>query len=928
MRCRVEVYYNGSWGRVQDTLWDLNNAHVVCRQLGCGYALETYNTSKYEASSQRGRVYGVQCHGQEPQLQDCRISSSLNTSVCDSSDVGVLCSDSQLTVRLDGGGSNCSGKVEMMCNKRWGTFCGDSWDITDANVVCRQLGCGFARLARGGPAISQGKGVIWQNDVKCKGSESFLSDCLSAAPGQSTCNHKEIASVFCSESELLATFPSPPAAAISTSIDSLNHIEYDISHNLSDRNLESEYPAMNSNSCPGPLLDYDHVETEDVESQDDHLQLDSDSDEPLTLTTTGDGLCVHAQPPFLTAMFNFQLLATTSHNLIKSEADREPDRISGCTKQDSLAIAPGSFANGSELLTLKHRNVSQSQIKDRHQLVGHYHRRQHFMAACSSSLLGSVLKTPVFLFTEFDRMIVTAQFNINSSISVPDSDRLVDTQANSAETVSLRLANGGSPCAGRVEIHYRGQWGTVDHDLWDLPDAAVVCRELDCGTAVSAPRGAHFGRGSGPIVTWDVQCCGTERALRDCQSEEWNHYSMSHDNDAGVVCSDHISLRLVQGSSQCFGRPEVLFGDTWKTMCGLDWDLKNANVICAQLHCGVAVSVSSTAHSGGRTVLMGTEVFKCTGNETQLGKCPRSSDTHQDCSGHNNVTLICSDENWWPRLVNGGSRCDGRVEVYYNGSWGRVQDTLWDLNDSHVVCRQLGCGHALETYTSSQYEESDGRPWVHDIQCHGKESQLRDCCISGPLNSSVTDSSNVDILCSDVRAFCQMFSEESHVPYSLTRSELNVRGETWEYMEDINNLSPWPSVIVQTEHKEMRLVNGKNRCEGRVEVFYNKTWGTVCSESLDFHDATVICKQLHCGVLVDISYDNKLFGAGTGPIWLGEIDCPSKESTLWQCQRNPWGQHNCNGRKDAGVLCSGSGEITDQPLSSHFCRQQSGASSS
>ncbi|XP_072410636.1 scavenger receptor cysteine-rich domain-containing protein DMBT1-like [Chiloscyllium punctatum] len=316
------------------------------------------------------------------------------------------------------------------------------------------------------------------------------------------------------------------------------------------------------------------------------------------------------------------------------------------------------------------------------------------------------------------------------------------------ETVRLRLANGGSPCAGRVEIHYRGQWGTVDDNLWDLLDAAVVCRELDCGTVVSAPGGAHFGRGSGPIVTWNVQCRGTERALKECQSQEWDHYSFSHDNDAGVVCSDHKAPRLVPQNSQCFGRLEVQFGDTWKTMCGLDWDLKAADVVCAQLHCGVAVSVSSSMHSGGSAVLTATEVFKCTGNETQLGKCPRSSTTHQDCTGHNNVTLICSDENWALRLVNGESRCDGRVEVYYNGSWGGVQDTVWDQNDANVVCRQLGCGYALEIYNSSKYGESDGGSWVHDVQCHGHESQLQDCRISNTLKSSVTEGSGVSVLCS------------------------------------------------------------------------------------------------------------------------------------------------------------------------------------
>ncbi|XP_039523830.1 scavenger receptor cysteine-rich type 1 protein M130-like, partial [Pimephales promelas] len=84
---------------------------------------------------------------------------------------------------------------------------------------------------------------------------------------------------------------------------------------------------------------------------------------------------------------------------------------------------------------------------------------------------------------------------------------------------SVRLVNGNSRCAGRVEVFHDGQWGTVCHWAWDMPDAAVVCRELDCGEPVDALGDAHFGRGSGPISMGFMLCSGSETALKDCTSD-------------------------------------------------------------------------------------------------------------------------------------------------------------------------------------------------------------------------------------------------------------------------------------------------------------------------------------------------------------------------------------------------------------------------
>ncbi|XP_077999538.1 plasminogen-like isoform X2 [Glandiceps talaboti] len=84
------------------------------------------------------------------------------------------------------------------------------------------------------------------------------------------------------------------------------------------------------------------------------------------------------------------------------------------------------------------------------------------------------------------------------------------------------------------------------------------------------------------------------------------------------------------------------------------------------------------------------------------------------------------------RLADGSSDNEGRVEVFYLGIWGVICDDEWDINDAHVICKQLGYEQgALSAVGNSAYGEGNGVFLLDDVQCTGSEASIEQCAHAG-----------------------------------------------------------------------------------------------------------------------------------------------------------------------------------------------------
>lgn len=100
----------------------------------------------------------------------------------------------------------------------------------------------------------------------------------------------------------------------------------------------------------------------------------------------------------------------------------------------------------------------------------------------------------------------------------------------------------------------------------------------------------------------------------------------------------------MNGENKCSGRVEVLHHNQWGTVCDHGWDLREADVVCLELGCGLAESAISTAAFGKGTGPIWLQHVQCSGHEASLMRCATVLNSDPPCTHEKDAGVNCSGE--------------------------------------------------------------------------------------------------------------------------------------------------------------------------------------------------------------------------------------------------------------------------------------------
>lgn len=214
---------------------------------------------------------------------------------------------------------------------------------------------------------------------------------------------------------------------------------------------------------------------------------------------------------------------------------------------------------------------------------------------------------------------------------------------------------------------------------------------------------------------------------------------------------------------------------------------------------------------------------------------------------------------WINPIVNDFNGLEGIIEVRMNQILSFIQGNQSNYRNAIVTCKQLGYS-GVATFTTTTVPLDNGEDYgshhiIHKLECTGEEDSILQCNL-----------------------------QDMEQMLSTATTELRV------------------AKISCAGYKSVKLLGGGGPHEGRLEVLFNNTWGSVCDDDWGQPDADVVCRQLGYNSTLSTTAS---FGQAesTEMIWLDNIKCFGNESDLLLCRRNTIGLTNCNQEEGVALIC-------------------------
>ncbi|XP_073963631.1 lysyl oxidase homolog 2-like [Choristoneura fumiferana] len=224
------------------------------------------------------------------------------------------------------------------------------------------------------------------------------------------------------------------------------------------------------------------------------------------------------------------------------------------------------------------------------------------------------------------------------------------------------------------------------------------------------------------------------------------------------------------------------------------------------------------------------------------------------------------------RLVGGPNRFEGNVYIFHGGRWGAVCDDSWDNAAAQVVCSTFNRS-GVATH-GSKYGEATRKFWMDDVVCEGTETSLSQCIFSGWGTSDCEASEAAGAICQyGVNPLTVMKPAKSSLLSALDNGA------------------------------SLRLAGGKNNREGRVEIYHQEKWGSICPDGWTLYEAIAVCRHLALGYAAQALQTNVF---GSSKVILSGVDCRGNETNLFMCDHQDLGDVTCPGDIGhvAAVVCT------------------------